>query len=305
MRYPGKLKAGAVIGLVSPSSPVSEERQEACCKAMRAMGFRVKKADNISASKGGYMAGEEKVRGEWINRMFADPQIEAIFCIRGGDGANRIVPYIDLDVVRKNPKIFQGYSDITSLHLLFNQACDLVTFHGPMISSNVVDKFDYETKQGFFESLTAENVYDYCAPQGLPIGVAREGCAEGEITGGNLTVLCASVGTPYEIQTKGRILFIEEIGEHVGNLDRHVYQLKNAGLLDEVKGIILGQFTRCEVDVEGFDMTRVVLDAIGDMDIPVMYNIQSGHGFPMITLPMGAVCRMDTASRTITFDVDR
>ena len=116
MRYPEKLRAGAVIGLVSPSSPISEERQEECCKVMTSLGFRVKKADNISASKGGYMAGEEKLRGEWINRMFADPEVEAIFCIRGGDGANRIIPYIDLDVVRNNPKIFQGYSDITSLN---------------------------------------------------------------------------------------------------------------------------------------------------------------------------------------------
>lgn len=305
MKYPEKLRAGSVIGLVSPSSPVSEERQEQCCKAMRALGFRIKKADNISASKGGYMAGEEKARGEWINRMFADPEVEAIFCIRGGDGANRIIPYIDLDVVRNNPKIFQGYSDITSLHLLFNQKCGLVTFHGPMISSNVVDQFDDETKQGFFESLTADKTYAYCAPEGFPIGVAREGCAVGEITGGNLTVLCASVGTPYEIDTKGKILFIEEIGEHIGNLDRHVYQLKNAGLLDQVKGIILGQFTRCNVDEEGFDMTRVVLDAIGDMDIPVMYNVQSGHGFPMITLPMGAVCKMDTETKSIIFEIER
>lgn len=305
MRFPEKLKAGAVIGLVSPSSPVSEERQEQCCKAMRALGFRVKKADNISASKGGYMAGEEKVRGEWINRMFADPEVEAIFCIRGGDGANRIIPYIDLDVVRENPKIFQGYSDITSLHLLFNQKCGLVTFHGPMISSNVVDQFDVETKQGFFESLTADRAYAYSAPEGFPIGTAREGSAKGELTGGNLTVLCASVGTPYEIDTKGKILFIEEIGEHIGNLDRHVYQLKNAGLLDQVKGIILGQFTRCNVDEEGFDMTRVVLDAIGDMDIPVMYNVQSGHGFPMITLPMGAVCKMDTETKSIIFEIER
>ena len=118
-------------------------------------------------------------------------------------------------------------------------------------------------------------------------------------------MLCASVGTPYEIDTKGKILFIEEIGEHIGNLDRHVYQLKNAGLLDEVKGIVLGQFARCDVDEEGFDMTRVILDAIGDMDIPVMYNIQSGHDFPMITLPMGAVCQMDTETKTIKFKVER
>lgn len=305
MKYPAKLKEGAVVGVIAPSSPIEEERQAQCKAVLEGLGYKVKMADNLSASKGGYMAGEEKARGEWINKMFQDEEVDAVFCQRGGDGANRIIDYIDLDIVRNNKKIFVGYSDVTSLHLLFNQECDLVTFHGPMVSSNMVDQFDEETKNSFMDALTAEKEYAYPAPKGYPVGIAREGRAEGIMTGGNLTVMCASLGTPYEMDTKGRILFIEEIGEHIGNLDRHIYQLRNAGKLKECAGIVLGQFTRCDVDVEGYDIVRVILDATEGLGIPVMYNIQSGHSFPMMTLPMGARCTMDTADKSIVFHVER
>lgn len=304
MTYPKRLKAGDVIGLVATSSPVEEERAKQSKAVLEQLGFKVKAADNLFASKGGYMAGEEELRGRWLNDMFADDEVDAIFCLRGGDGANRILDYLDLDVIRKNPKIFVGYSDVTSLHLLFNQECDLVTYHGPMVSSNMVDDFDQESKTAFFEALTAEDAYTYKAPEGFPIGVVREGKASGILVGGNLTVMCASVGTPCEIDTKGKILFIEEIGEHIGNLDRHIYQLRNAGLLKDAAGILLGQFTRCNVDVEGYDIVQVMLEATKGLDIPIMYNIQSGHGAPMITIPMGGTCVMDTEKGEITFPVE-
>lgn len=205
MKYPKKLEEGAVIGIVAPSSPVSEERVAQCRAVLEDLGYGVKMADNLAAFKGGYMAGDEELRGSWINNMFADEEVDAIFCLRGGDGANRILEFIDTDVVREHKKIFVGYSDITSLHLLFNQNCGLVTFHGPMVSSNMVDQFDEETKAAFFAALTAEREYAYRAPEGFEIGVAREGKAKGEMTGGNLTVMCASVGTPWEMETDGKM----------------------------------------------------------------------------------------------------
>ena len=301
MVYPEKIEKGATIGLVSPSSPITSEREEQCVKAIEDLGFKVKKAPNITASKGGYMAGEESLRGEVLNTMFADKDVDAIFCIRGGDGANRIIDFIDLDIVRNNKKPFVGYSDISSLHLLFNQKCDMVTFHGPMVSSNIVDHFTPEVEEAFFAAINADREYVYKAPEGYELKVARDGKAEGVMTGGNLTVICASLGTPYEMDTDGKILFIEEVGEHVGNLDRHVYQLRNAGKLDNVKGIVLGQFAGCNVDVPGYDMTRIMLDAIGDKNIPVFYNVQSGHDNPMINLPLGAMTCMDTAKKELKF----
>ena len=305
MVYPDKIKEGATIGLVSTSSPITAEREEQCVKAIEELGFKVKKAPNITASKGGYMAGEESLRGEILNSMFADKDVDAIFCIRGGDGANRIIDYLDLDVIRDNRKPFVGYSDVSSLHLLFNQKCDMVTFHGPMVSSNIVDNFTPEVREAFFAAINADAEYIYKAPAGHELKVAREGKGEGVMTGGNLTVICASLGTPYDMDTDGKILFIEEVGEHVGNLDRHVYQLRNAGKFDNIKGIVLGQFTDCREDVPGYDRTRIILDAIGDKDIPVIYNIQSGHDNPMINIPLGAMTCIDTSKKELRFMTGR
>lgn len=302
MIYPKKLNAGAVIGLVSPSSAISQERLDSCKKALKNMGFSIKLSDNICSDKGGYMAGDEKERARWINEMFADPEIDAIFCVRGGDGGNRVIPYLDLDIIRANPKIFVGYSDITSFHLLFNQKCDLITFHGPMASSNLVDHCDSETKLALFSCLNADEYYSYVPPMGFPIRTLREGIAEGRLTGGNLTVVCASIGTPYQIDTKDKILFLEDLQAHIGNLDRHVFQLKNSGLLNQVKGIIVGQFTDCRNDLEDYDINQVILDATEDLNIPIVSNIQSGHGFPMITLPMGAMCTMNTENNALLFN---
>ena len=300
MKYPESVKKGDVIGIVAPASAVSAERKEKCIEALENLGFKVKTSDNLTASKGGFMAGDEKLRGQLFNEMFADNEVKAIICLRGGDGANRVCEFIDRDIIRKNPKFFMGYSDITSLHLIMNQECNLVTYHGPMVSSNIVE-FNDDAKKAFFEALEVNDVYEYKEPDGYEIGVAREGKAEGVITGGNLTVMCASIGTPYQIQTDGKILFIEEIGSHIGNVDRLLYQLRNAGLLNNLKGIILGQFEGGLYDDENYKEPEAVLDAIGDIDIPVMYNIQSGHGEPMITIPLGSICEMNTENKSIVF----
>lgn len=304
-KYPKKLQAGAVVGVVAPSSPVSEERVRECSCALKNMGFVPKLADNLSVNKGGYLAGEAKLRADWVNRMFADPEVEAIFCLRGGDGSNQIMEYLDLDLIRANRKIFVGYSDITNLHLVMNQQCGFVTFHGPMVSSNIVDKFDQESRAAFYEALTTEKEYLYHPPTGYPLEVGREGSARGILTGGNICLLATSIGTPYEVDTDGKILFLEEIGAHVGNTDREIYQLRNAGKFRNIKGILLGQFTDFTQEREDYGMMEIICEAIGDLQIPVLANVQSGHGEPMITLPMGAMCEISTSPAMIHFEVNR
>ena len=294
-----------MIGVVAPSSPVSEERVRECCSTLQSMGFQPRCADNLATPKGGYLAGDARTRGEWINRMFADPSIDAIFCIRGGDGSNQIMEYLDVEVIRKNKKIFVGYSDITNLHLAMNQQCDLVTFHGPMVSSNMVDQFDQESRVALYEALMTEPEYLYHPPVGHPLKTARSGRGTGILTGGNLTLIANSIGTPYEIDTDGKILFLEEIGGRIGNMDRNIYQLRNAGKLERVNGILLGQFTNCRQDADDYGIVEVVTEATADLDIPILYNVQSGHGLPMITLPMGAICQMDTDGPMIRFEVNR
>lgn len=306
MKFPKKLEKGDTVGLICASSPVSTERIGRCRKAMEDLGYHVKLADNLDVNYGGYMAGTGKVRGEWINRMFADPEVDAIFCIRGGDGSSRTMEYLDYDLIRKNPKIFVGFSDVTNYHLALTKHCGLVTFHGPMVSSNIVDDFDDETKASLFTALNSDDMIEYKNPKGFEIEVLKEGEASGKLIGGNLSLLSASIGTPYEVDTKDSILFIEEVCEPMSKIEKWTYHLRNAGKLKECRGIILGQFTKVTNDeCPEYDVIRCLTDIFEGLDIPVMYNVQAGHGKQNMTLPMGAVCTMDTAAKKITFAVDR
>lgn len=303
MIYPKKLQKGDTIGIICPSSPISEERKLQCIKVLEDLGYKVKAADNLTANHGGYMAGSGKVRGEWINRMFADPEVDAIFCVRGGDGGSRCMEHIDLDVVRKNPKIFVGYSDITSMHMYFNQKADLVTFHGPMVSSNIVDDFDDDTATALFDALGGDGPYEFKNPDGITVKILKEGKATAPVIGGNLSLLSASIGTPYEMDTRGKIVFIEEVAEPVTKIEKWCYHLKNAGKFKECKGVLLGQFTNITNE---FMPEYTYIDCIGeilaDVDVPVMYDLQSGHGDKMITIPFGTNCTMDTDAGTIIFE---
>lgn len=303
MNYPKKLKPGATIGIICPSSAISKEREIQCTAVLNGLGYKIKKADNLTANLAGYMAGNGKIRGEWINQMFANPEVDAIFCVRGGDGGSRAIEFLDLELIKNNPKIFVGYSDITSFHLIFNQICDFVTFHGPMVSSNMVDDFDNESKASFFEALNAEDSYEFYNPKGHDIEILKEGTAKGTLVGGNFALLCASIGTPYEVDTKGKILFIEEVGESMNRIDRLVYQFRNSAKLKDCAGILLGQFTNCpNKDMTEYTELNIFKEALADIDIPIMYNIQSGHGYPTMTLPFGAHCVVDTKTKTISFD---
>lgn len=306
MKYPKKLQAGDTIGIICTSSAVSAARIGEMVEALEKLGYKVKTADNLDADLGGFMAGTGKVRGEWVNKMFADEEVDAIICARGGDGSSRIMEYLDYDVIRKNPKIFMGYSDVTNLHLALTKECGLVTFHGPMVSSNIVDDFDEETKNSFFEAVNAEGSYEFKNPKGVELGVLKEGKATGRLIGGNLSLLSASVGTPYALEGEGNIIFIEEVCEPLSKIEKWAHHLKNSGILKNCNGIILGQFTKVvNEDMAEYDVNACIADILSDVDVPIMYNVQSGHGKPMMTLPMGAMCTMDTASKTITFDVER
>lgn len=302
MKYPKKLQAGATIGLICASSATTEENKEKMLTTLQSMGFRVKMADNLTTTYAGYMAGTGEVRAHWVNAMFADPEVDVVLCVRGGDGSSRLMEYLDLDMIRANPKIFIGYSDITNLHLVFNQQCGFVTFHGPMAASNMIDHFDEESKASLIQALNAEDDYEFKNPEGYEISVLKEGKAQGILVGGNLSLLCASVGTPYELDTDGKILFIEEVGENTSRVERFVYHLRNAGKFRNCAGVILGQFTRCPNPwEESYTEIDCFRDALADLDIPVLYNIQAGHDYPNMTLPMGGLCTIDTNRRSISF----
>ena len=306
MKYPKKLRKGDTIGLICPSSPVNRDKVLECVVKIKSLGFNVKIADNVADNYGGYMAGTSIERGYWVNKMFADEEVDGIFCIRGGDGSSRIMEYLDYEIIRSNPKIFVGYSDVTNLHLAINQNCGFVTFHGPMVSSNMVGYLDQETADSLFATINADKNFEFKNPKDFDIKVLKEGKAIGRIIGGNLSLLSASIGTPYSVDTRGSILFIEEVSEPITKIEKWACHLKNAGLLEKCSGILLGQFTDVVNDrCPKYDVIECFEDILDGLEIPVMYNIQSGHDKPMMTIPMGTICHMDTEKKSILFEVLR
>ncbi len=306
MLYPKQLKMGDTVGIICPSSAIPSDKIEKVKSCVENMGYKTKLADNLDKVFAGYMAGDGDERAKWVNRMFADPEVDAIFCVRGGDGSSRLMPYLDYETIKANPKIFVGYSDVTNIHMALNQICGMVSFHGPMISSNMIDGLTDEESTSFFDTINAESDFDYQNPNGYEIKKLKRGKAIGNLVGGNLSLLSASIGTPFEVESEDNILFIEEVCEPMSKIEKWIFHLRNAGKLDKCRGIVLGQFTKVEnAEEPSYDENEVTLAALRDLDIPVVCNVQSGHGKPMMTLPLGTLCTLDADEGKISFKVER
>ncbi|MDD5934780.1 MAG: LD-carboxypeptidase [Clostridiales bacterium] len=302
MIFPNRLTLGDTVGIVAPSSPVTPKRAQQCKEYIESIGYTVLMGQSATSSSHGYLAGEDSLRANDINEMFANPSVKAIFCIRGGYGGNRLMRLLDYDVIRSNPKIFVGYSDITSFHLAFHSLCNLVTFHGPMVSSNMLDHFDDYTNHSFFKALNLNTALQLCNPSGNDMGVIHDGCACGEIIGGCLSLVSPAIGTFYQPDFRNKILFLEDVDESLPRCDKMIEHLFHAGIIDQVSGIILGEFLDCN---NSYDPSYTIIDYFKDrfahIGKPVMYNIKSGHGHPMATIPFGTLCRMNTFNRCISF----
>lgn len=302
MIFPEKLKKGDTIAIIAPSSPVTREEADLCRRLVEDMGYKVKMGKCTYRSVHGYSAGTGKERAEDINQMFSDKEVKAIWCIRGGDTSSHTMDKIDFEIISKNPKIFVGYSDVTNLHVNFNQKCKLVTFHGPMVKSNMLNNFDDFTRYSFEKALNMEDESTLDNPLGEDFKVMIQGHAEGIIVGGNLALLTSMIGTPYEVETKGKILFIEDVDETVQRLDRMMHQLKYSNKLQDAEGIIFGDFNDCiNSRDESYTVIEMLKDVLSDYKKPVMYNVKSGHCSPMSTIPFGTKCIMDTESMMIKF----
>ena len=214
MQKAKKLKFGDTIGLIGPSGAVRTEGGiERAVQETERMGFRVKLGET-AGQKYGYLSGSDEVRARDINNMFADDEVDAIICLRGGYGATRILDQLDYEMIKKHPKVFVGFSDITALHIAFQNECDLVTFHGPMAAANWAGKplDDFSLESLYRVIMNSESAGELPNPPEYPKETVNPGQAEGLLVGGNLTLLAASLGTPWEIDAKDRILFIEEVG---------------------------------------------------------------------------------------------
>ncbi len=292
------LREGDTIGMIAPAGPAHDpQRIDRAVKAIAELGFRVVAGPGCF-EKWGHLAGNDHIRANDINTFFADPAIKGIFCMKGGSGAIRLLDRLDIKTISRNSKVFLGYSDITALHLVFNQKAHFMTFHGPMPVSEFIapDFADYAKGNLLRAVMTAEPLGEIVPPADAPpIETLSPGNAEGELIGGNLALICALMGTPFEIDTRGKILLIEDIDEANYRIERMLTQLRLAGKLDDVNGIVIGQFTNTEPDDPDKELSidEVLESILLPLKKPILKNVSFGHGPYKATLPLGALAVLD------------
>lgn len=299
---PPRLQPGDTLGILAPASaPPDPNSLDRAVAALEKLGFRIRLAPNVR-KRWGFLAGGDRERASDLMRLFADPKVNAILCVRGGYGTARLLPLLDYAVLRSHPKIFVGYSDITSLHCAFLTRANLVSFHGPMLNSDFVnDDMPRSTVNSFLRLLGEPVPYGSIA-QGYrrrTVEILRRGTARGPLIGGNLTLLCTTVGTPWQPEFKERILFLEDLAEEPYRMDRMLTHLLNAGLLQQVAGIAIGINKDC-VDPKAKrakeyrqTLEDVFRDRLWPLKIPVLIGLPFGHVPQNATLPVGGEALLD------------
>jgi muramoyltetrapeptide carboxypeptidase len=292
---PPALRPGDTIGIIAPASNIKRELVEAGCNALQRLGYKPFYLDSI-LEKNLYFAGSAERRAHELEEMFTRDDVRAIICARGGYGANYLLHTLDLEKIKAHPKIFVGYSDITSLMTYIFDAVGLVTFHGPMVTKDFAHPDGVDL--GSWEAALT-GVSEWALNLGPETGARplRAGSAEGILYGGCLSLLVASLGTPYEIHTAGTILFIEDAAEKPYQIDRMLMQLKLAGKFAGVHGIIFGEMLDCAQNRDqNYTLEEVVLRVVGDIGVPVAYGLRSGHvSRRNITLPLGVRAALDVS----------
>ena len=302
---PSRLKRGDVIGLVSPAStPNDMQKLDNGIRYLEKNGYRVKLGENVGKSNG-YLAGSDQERANDINTMFKDKSVKAIFCIRGGYGASRILDKLDYKVINNNPKIFVGYSDITALQMAFLQKTGLITFAGPMVATDFSSEISHYTEEYFWEIITSKKKLgriEQSDKSKMP-GISK-GNAYGRIIGGNISVLSALIGTEYFPDLKNRILIFEDIDEPPYKIDRILNQFRLLKVFKLLNGIVLGRFVDCfEHDTSKKTLTlgEVMEFYLKDLNIPVLYSFPHGHIKDMITVPYGINIKMNATKGFVEF----
>ena len=282
---PPALQPGDVVGIVAPASNIKRELLEAGCERLRQIGYRPFYLESI-VEQDFYFAGSVQRRARELEEMFAREEVRAIICARGGYGANYLLRALDLKKIARTPKIFVGYSDNTTLLTWFADAAGFVTFHGPMVTKDFA--FGGGVDQSSWEAAMS-GALEWAIPSDTSVRPLMEGFAQGVLYGGCLSMLAASLGTPYEVRTAGTILFLEDIAAKPYQVDRMLMQLKLAGKLKDVRGFVFGEMIDCvQHKDQEYTLEEVILRVIGDLGVPVAYGLRSGHvSSGNITLPIG------------------
>lgn len=290
------LRPGDTIGIAAPASGFPDAPFREGVAWLEAQGFRVVWDPGLFERQA-YMAGSPARRIDELHRLFADPSVDAILCARGGYGVMRILDGLDWGLIARHPKVFVGYSDLTPLLAALRDRSDLVCFHGPVMTG-LIPRTDEAGRAHLLRCLMDPSV----APPALEGGVTvRSGVVEAEAIGGNLSLLAATIGTPWQVRPRGRILLIEEVGERPYRVDRLLTQLKLAGMFTEVGGVAIGALEGCEeAPGKPWAWDGLFDELLGDLGVPVCWGLPFGHGLANRTIPLGTPLRLDAAAGTLT-----
>lgn len=299
---PQRLQPGDIVGIAAPASaPPDPKAMDRIMSQVERLGFKPKLAPNVRARLG-FLAGTDRERASDLMRLFKDKSVKGIICLRGGYGTARILNLLDYAIIRRNPKVFAGYSDITTLHCALAVKAGLVTFHSPMLNEGLGAKtFPAFSNESFLRNVTGAK------PSGSirsgsgekSFSILRRGVAQGRLVGGNLSVLVTTIGTPYQLTFKNRILFFEDIGEKPYQLDRLITHLLNAGLLQQVSGIAVGMNRDCEdpaaAKAKEYRQTAadVLKERLTPLGVPVVIGLPFGHLPLNATIPIGVRATLD------------
>ncbi len=301
---PPRLQAGMTLGVVAPSSQIFERSvTQRGVAALERLGFNVVFAPHAQ-DRYGYLAGSDRDRADDLLALFFRDDVDAVICMRGGVGANRTANYLDRDLLARlkdrPPKPFIGFSDITVPHAIFAKELNWVTFYGPMVIT--FPRATEYTLAAFRRALMETEPFDILPDPDDPyVETMVPGVAEGELVGGCLQLLAALVGTPWEVETRGKILFFEDVHVPPFSIDRSLSQLIAAGKLQECAGIVIGEHTDCAPKTPpSLSLEQVFDDLIRPLGIPTLYHLPIGHGKHLATLPIGVQARLDATNKTLS-----
>jgi muramoyltetrapeptide carboxypeptidase len=306
---PRRLRPGDTVGLVTPSTPASDPDLLALgVRTAKHFGLRPKLGKYVG-KRSGYFGSPAAERLDDLHAMFRDPEVRGVFALRGGYGAMHLLDRVDYDLIRKNPKVFLGYSDITALHLAIQKNARLVTLHGPTMLSDFSNYTVEHLKRALFDAAPLGKLTNPLEANELrpehTLRTVVPGRATGRLVGGNLTLISTLMGTPYEVETRGKIFLIEDVGEEPYRIDRYLTQLKLAGKFDGAAGVVFGECVECGPrDYKpsigsAFSLGEVVDAVLGDLKIPVLAGLTFGHTTDQMTLPLGVRATLDADAGTL------
>jgi muramoyltetrapeptide carboxypeptidase len=306
---PQALRPGDVISVVAPAGPVARERIELAFARLQSRGYRIKTHGDVFR-KQGYLAGDDQTRAAELMTAFTDPESTAVWCARGGYGVARILDRLDYDILRRHPKVFVGFSDITALHLALQNRTGLATFHGPNLQDGFgrEDEMSPATEAALWRAIAPESIagaefpYTYAefGTDGMSLRTVAPGVAQGRLTGGNLAVLAGLLGTPFEIETAGRILLLEDINEEGYRVDRYLAQLALAGKLRSLAGVALGDFSlEAGSESAATALVEPLHEYLGKLGVPVLAGLPAGHQRENWCLPINALVEVDADARRL------